>query len=62
MDDNEFLSMFDEILLAPDSVIRKVWVKRLRNMLTETHKEIVRLETKIEDMIIDRRNSWRKDG
>ena len=49
MDDNEFLSMLDEILLAPDSVIRKVWVKRLRNILTEAYKEIVRLENKIEE-------------
>lgn len=43
MDDNEFLAMLDEMLLAPDTIIRKEWVKRLVETLKEKDGEIERL-------------------
>ena len=35
MDDNKFLDMLADMLIAPDTVIRKEWVQRLMRMLEE---------------------------
>ena len=47
MDDKEFLEMLDEMLLAPDTIIRKEWVSRLVDMFEEKGRENERLTAEL---------------
>lgn len=45
MNDKEFLDMLIDMLVAPDVVIHKEWIRRLMSMLKEKDRELAKRES-----------------